>query len=151
MKKTIYKRFWFWLIIFTIIIIIIAASSNGGNANNILNDSTISDTAATQDSLNKDSSTVGERMALSSAKNYLRTMGFSKKGLIRQLEFEGYSTTEATYAVNNCGANWNEQAVRVAKNYLNTMGFSKQGLIDQLIFEGFTDDEATYGANNAYK
>ena len=78
-------------------------------------------------------------------------MGFSKKGLIRQLEFEGYSTTEATYAVNNCGANWNEQAVRVAKNYLNTMGFSKQGLIDQLIFEGFTDDEATYGANNAYK
>ncbi len=95
--------------------------------------------------------TTGERMALSSAKNYLRTMGFSKKGLIDQLEFEGYSTEEATYAVNNCGANWKEQAVRVAKNYLNTMSFSKQGLIDQLEFEGFTSEEASYGAEQAYK
>ena len=94
---------------------------------------------------------MGERNALNAAKNYLRTMGFSKKGLISQLEFEGYTTAEATYAVNNCGADWNEQAVRVAKNYLNTMSFSKKGLIDQLIFEGFTNSEAEYGANEAYK
>ena len=98
-----------------------------------------------------DGATMGERMALSSAKNYLRTMGFSKKGLINQLEFEGYSTEEATYAVNNCGANWKEQAVRVAKNYLNVMSFSKQGLIEQLEFEGFTSEEAYYGAEQAYK
>ena len=94
---------------------------------------------------------MGERMALSSAKNYLRTMGFSKKGLIKQLEFEGYSTEEATFAVNNCGANWKEQAVRVAKNYLNTMSFSKQGLIEQLEFEGFTSEEAAYGVAQVYK
>ena len=98
-----------------------------------------------------DGTTMGERMALSSAKNYLRTMGFSKKGLIKQLEFEGYSTEEATYAVNNCGADWKEQAVRVAKDYLNTMSFSKQGLIDQLEFEGFTSEEAAYGAEQAYQ
>lgn len=98
-----------------------------------------------------DNATMGEKMALSSAKNYLRTMGFSKKGLIEQLEFEGYTTSEATYAVNHCGANWKEQAVRVAKNYLKTMSFSKQGLIEQLEFEGFTSAEATYGAEQAYK
>ena len=90
-------------------------------------------------------------MALAAAKNYLKTMGFSKAGLIDQLEFEGYTAAEATYAVNNCGANWKEQAERVAKNYLKTMAFSKQGLIDQLEYEGFTSEEAAYGAEQAYK
>ena len=94
---------------------------------------------------------MGEKMALESAKNYLQAMGFSRKGLIKQLEFEGYTTNEATYAVNNCGANWKEQAVRVAKNYLNTMPFSREGLIEQLEFEGFTNEEAVYGVNIAYK
>ena len=78
-------------------------------------------------------------------------MGFSKQGLIDQLEFEGYTNSEAVYAVNNCGANWKEQAVRVAKNYLNTMPFSKAELIDQLEFEGFTYAEASYGVEQAYK
>ena len=112
---------------------------------------TTNNNSSQNSSSENDGTTMGERMALSSAKNYLRTMGFSKKGLIKQLEFEGYSTEEATYAVNNCGANWKEQAVRVAKNYLNTMSFSKQGLINQLEFEGFTSEEASYGAEQAYK
>lgn len=106
---------------------------------------------ATADTQENDNVSMGQRMALESAKNYLRTMGFSKKGLISQLEFEGYTTSEATYAVNNCGANWKEQAVRVAKNYLNTMPFSRQELIDQLEFEGFTSEEAAYGVEIAYK
>ena len=106
---------------------------------------------ATADTQENNNVSMGQRMALESAKNYLRTMGFSKKGLISQLEFEGYTTSEATYAVNNCGANWKEQAVRVAKNYLNTMSFSRQGLIDQLEFEGFTSEEAAYGVEIAYK
>ena len=121
------------------------SSDSNNDASNSSNNS------SSQNSSENDGATMGERMALSSAKNYLRTMGFSKKGLIKQLEFEGYSTEEATYAVNNCGANWKEQAVRVAKNYLNTMPFSKQGLIEQLEFEGFTSEEATYGAEQAYK
>ncbi|MBQ9802366.1 MAG: Ltp family lipoprotein [Clostridia bacterium] len=98
-----------------------------------------------------DGTTMGERMALETAKNYLRTMGFSKQGLIEQLEFEGYTTSEATYAVEHCGANWKEQAVKVAKNYLSMMSFSKQGLIEQLEFEGFTEEEAAYGVEQAYK
>ncbi len=104
-----------------------------------------------QTNSSNETTTMGERMALASAKNYLRVMAFSKKGLISQLEFEGYTTEEATYAVNNCGANWKEQAVKCAKNYLNVMAFSKEALVDQLEFEGFTTEEAIYGVEQAYK
>lgn len=93
----------------------------------------------------EDKTTIGERNALKSAKNYLSMMAFSKSGLAKQLEFEGYSEDEAEYAVENCGADWNEQAALSAENYLDTMSFSKQGLIDQLMFEGFSKSQAEYG------
>ncbi len=100
---------------------------------------------------NSDETTLGQRNALRSAKNYLRTMPFSYSGLIKQLEFEGYKTEEATYAADNCGANWNEQAAKAAKNYLDIMSFSRQGLIEQLEFEGYTYEQAVYGVEaNGY-
>lgn len=146
LEQPIYKKPWFWVLIIVVVVAISAISS--GNSNST---STPGDGGSSPSSENNDNITMGEKMALASAKNYLRTMGFSKKGLINQLEFEGYTTEEATYAANNCGANWKEEAVRVAKNYLKTMSFSKQGLIDQLEFEGFTSEEAAYGVENAYK
>ncbi len=95
--------------------------------------------------------TIGERNALRSAKNYLNVMAFSYEGLKEQLEFEGYSETEATYAVDNCGANWFEQAKKKAKEYLDAMSFSKSGLITQLEFEKFTHEQAVYGVEaNGY-
>lgn len=66
-----------------------------------------------------DSVSTGKKNALESAKQYLNTMAFSYSGLIDQLEFEGYSTDEATYAADNCGANWKEQAVLAAMQYLD--------------------------------
>ena len=92
--------------------------------------------------------TSGQSNALKSAKNYLNVMAFSYTGLIEQLEYEGYTNAEAVYAVDNCGADWNQQALKSAKNYLNTMAFSYSGLIEQLEYEGFTNAQATYGANN---
>ena len=74
------------------------------------------------------------------------TMAFSYTGLIKQLEFEKFSNSEATYAADNCGADWNEQAAKKAKSYMNTMSFSRDGLIKQLEFEGFTKAQAEYGA-----
>ena len=94
--------------------------------------------------------TAGMRNALQSAKNYLSVMPFSYSGLIEQLEFEGYSNKEATYAADNCGADWFEQAVRSAKNYLDIMPFSRSGLIEQLEFEGYTYEQAAYGVDKAY-
>lgn len=92
----------------------------------------------------------GKRNALKSAKNYLSVMPFSYSGLVEQLEYEGYSNSEATYAADNCGADWYEQAVKSAKQYLDVMAFSRSGLIDQLEYEGYTHDQSIYGVDKAY-
>lgn len=95
--------------------------------------------------------TKGEKNALASAHSYLNAMAFSYTGLINQLKYEGYSSTEATFAADYCGANWNEQAAKCAKSYLNSMSFSRSGLIDQLEYDGFTHSQAVYGVNqNGY-
>lgn len=95
-------------------------------------------------------SSAGQRNALQSAKNYLATMPFSYKGLIEQLEYEGYSNSEATYAADNCGADWYEQAEKSAELYLQTMPFSRSDLIAQLEYEGFTHSQAVHGVDVAY-
>ena len=94
--------------------------------------------------------TSGQRNALKAAQNYLDFMPFSHSGLIEQLEFEGYTHAEATYAADNCGANWYEQAARAAKNYLDFMAFSRSSLIEQLEFDGYTHDQAVYGVDKVY-
>ena len=94
------------------------------------------------------SPTLGESNALSMAKTYLDTMPFSHDGLIKQLEYEGFSNDESTYAANNCGADWNEQAAKMAQQYLDTMSFSRSGLIEQLQHEGFTSEQAEYGVSS---
>lgn len=90
--------------------------------------------------------TMGQKNALNKAKSYLDFTAFSYSGLISQLEYEGFSTEDSTYAVDNCGADWNEQAAKKAKSYLDFSSFSREGLIDQLLYEGFTSDQAEYGA-----
>jgi len=95
--------------------------------------------------------TTGQKNALRKAKDYLRLMAFSHSGLVKQLEYEGFSSSEAIYGADNCGADWNEQAVKKAAEYLNMMAFSRSDLIRQLEHEGFTSSQATYGASqNGY-
>src|SRR5690554_944988 len=95
------------------------------------------DTSTSQDSTDNDE-TLSQQNAVNMAKNYLAFMPFSKSGLVDQLEFEGFSNDDATYAVNNIDVDWNEQAVLSAQNYLDFMSFSRSGLIEQLKFEGFS-------------
>ena len=90
--------------------------------------------------------TLGEKNALAKAKSYLSTMAFSYSGLKKQLEYEGFSSIEAAYGVDNCNANWDEQAAKKAKSYMDNMSFSRDSLIKQLKYEGFTDSQAEYGA-----
>lgn len=92
--------------------------------------------------------TVSQRNARRMASNYLRTMPFSRSGLIAQLEYEGFSTADATYAVTILSPDWNQQAAAKARQYLDLMPFSRSGLIAQLRYEGFIQDEAVYGANS---
>lgn len=91
--------------------------------------------------------TIGQTNALRKAASYLDYMAFSYSGLVDQLEYEGYSTEDATFAVDHCGADWNEQAAKKAQSYLDFMSFSRSGLIDQLLFEGFTQEQAEYGVS----
>lgn len=92
-----------------------------------------------------DKATIGEKNALSQALSYLRYTSFSYSGLVEQLEFEGYTHQETVYGVDNCGADWNEQAALKAQSYLDYSPFSREGLIEQLEFEGFTQEQAEYG------
>lgn len=92
--------------------------------------------------------TTGQKNALKQAKQYLKFTHFSYLGLVKQLEFEGYTHDEAIYAVDNCGADWNEQALKKALDYLDISPFSYSGLIEQLKFEDFTAEQATYAADN---
>lgn len=86
--------------------------------------------------------------ALDTALAYLSIMAFSESRLIEQLEYEGYSADNAEYAVENCGADWDEQAVRKAREYLDSpLSFSRSRLIEQLEYEGFTSEQATRAAD----
>ena len=89
--------------------------------------------------------TVSQSNAKKAAKNYLSFMAFSRTGLIKQLEFESYSTADATYGVDAQNADWNAQAAKSAKAYLKLMPFSRTSLIEQLVFEGYTQAQAEYG------
>ncbi|MGX1810985.1 Ltp family lipoprotein [Nocardia sp. NPDC055321] len=94
--------------------------------------------------------TSGQRNAIQSAQQYLDFSAFSRSGLIDQLEYEEFSTADATFAVDSLDVDWNEQAAKSAKQYLEYTSFSRSGLIDQLVYEGFTRAQAEYGANAAY-
>ena len=91
--------------------------------------------------------TVSQQQAVESAQGYLNYSYFSRSGLIDQLEYEGFSTADATYGVDAQNADWNAQAAGSAQDYLNYSYFSRSGLIDQLVYEGFTLEQATYGVN----
>ena len=120
-------------------------------SNNVLS-SEINQRPTTTTAASEQNIGIGHKNALRSANNYLQFMAFSYQGLIEQLEYEGYSTAEATYAADNCGADWYEQAAKKAKSYLNFMGFSKKRLVEQLEYDGFTHEQAVYGTEqNGYE
>ena len=83
--------------------------------------------------------------AIESARSYLDYTAFSRSGLIAQLEYEEYSTEDATAAVDSLDVDWNEQAALMAQDYLDYSSFSRGGLVEQLEFEGFTTEQAEYG------
>jgi SOS response regulatory protein OraA/RecX len=92
--------------------------------------------------------------ALKTAQRYLDSeyqTGFSKKGLKEQLEFEGFTSSEIQYALDNVKVDYNQQALKAAQKYLDSEyqnGFSKEELRKQLEFEGFTSSEIQYALNN---
>ena len=52
--------------------------------------------------------------------------------MIEQLEFEDFTSEQAIYGVDNCGADWYEQAVKKAKDYLDYTSFSYDVVIKKI-------------------
>ena len=78
----------------------------------------------------------------------------SRSGLIKQLEFEDFSRSEARWAVAHVRVSWYAEAVQAAKEYLRSGSFSRRGLIEQLespYGAGFTHSQAVYGVRKAYR
>lgn len=82
------------------------------------------------------------------AQEYLNVMPFSKKGLEKQLVYDGFPEEDAEYASENCLVDWDEQASIAASMYLDSMSFSRQELLKQLEFDGYTREQAEYGVTS---
>ena len=99
--------------------------------------------------------TLGEKNALRKAESYSTTMNMSKKGIYNQLtsSIEGFTKSEAQYAIDNIEADWNENALKKAELYSTTMSMSKKAIYNQLTssIEGFTKAEAQYAIDNLGK
>lgn len=96
------------------------------------------------DTESSDNATLGELNALRRAITYISGQSFSASRLKKQLKYEGYTDEEAQYGVDNCGADWNEEAAGRARLYLRSSAFSKQRLREQLEYEGFSESQIDY-------
>ncbi|MFG1931742.1 Ltp family lipoprotein [Mycobacterium sp. NPDC048908] len=129
-------------------------SNSGSNSSTSSNTGSIPSNRGVAPTTTKSGLTPGQDNAIAKAKSYLSFSGFSKQGLIHQLEYDQFSTSDAMFAVEHLevagGVDWNEQAVKKAKSYLSFSSFSLPGLVHQLEYDGFTPTQAQYGANMAY-
>ncbi len=96
--------------------------------------------------------------AFQSAKLYLETMAYSRRGLVDQLSSEfgsQFTIEQAEYGVASLETegivDWNEQAARAAQQYLDVMPYSRSELLEQLSSEygsKFTLEQAEYGVSS---
>lgn len=94
--------------------------------------------------------TTEQQQAVEKANDYLDFTNFSKKGLIKQLAYDGFSSRDATVAVNSMKVDYNVQATKKGVSYLQLTAFSKAGLVRQLKYDGFTNTQAKLGAEGAF-
>lgn len=86
--------------------------------------------------------TPGQCNASVKARDYLRIVPFSARGLVDQLVSDGFSAGDAEFAVADAGASWEEQAGKKADVYLSAVPFSRSGLTAQLVADGFDQAES---------
>ena len=98
--------------------------------------------------------TMGELNALKKAQSYSDNMHMSKKRLYEQLTSsygEGFTDSEAQYAIDHVQADWNYNALQKAKSYQSSMNMSKNRIYQQLTSsygENFTASEAQYAIDH---
>ncbi len=98
--------------------------------------------------------TTSELNALKKAQSYSDNMHMSKKRLYEQLTSsygEGFTASEAQYAIDHVQADWNYNALQKAKSYQSSMNMSKNRIYQQLTSpygENFTTSEAQYAIDH---
>lgn len=95
---------------------------------------------------------VEQESAIQKAESYLEHLpGWSREGLIGQVEYEGFPSDVAEFAVDYLDIDYMEQAELKAESYMeNVGGFSYDSLVDQLLFEKFTQEQAEHGADHIF-
>ena len=116
-----------------------------GDNNNITYETPDSDSGS-QSGSQTAAATENQQKALDKANEYVDTLPLSHDGLIKQLEYDGYTTDVATYAADNCSANWNKEAKEMAEQYMDSTTYTYKDMVQQLETEGFTKDQAKFGA-----
>jgi hypothetical protein len=102
--------------------------------------------------------TASQQQAVDAAQSYLSEgQGFSRQGLLQQLTSNngnGFSNTDAEFAISDLNPDWDQQAVDAAQSYLSEgQGFSQQGLLQQLTSSsgaGFTEAQAEHAINSLH-
>lgn len=94
----------------------------------------------TNDEIDALNATDLEKLATKKAVKSLTYSSYSKKELESSLEGESYNAATIKFAIEHCGADWDEQAKLEAYEILGAGGDSKEELISLLVFRGF--DEA---------
>jgi hypothetical protein len=93
-----------------------------------------------------------QHQAVEAAEQYLQMGGFSRLGLIQQLDSSsgnGFPESVAKFAVRHVKVNWDRQAAEAAKGYMQQGGFSYSSMVQQLdspYGNDFTYRQAVYGA-----
>lgn len=116
-----------------------------GDNNNITYETPDSDSGS-QSGSQTAAATENQQKALDKANEYVDTLPLSRDGLIKQLEYDGYTTDVATYAADNCSANWNKEAKEMAEQYMDSTTYTYKDMVQQLETEGFTKEQAKFGA-----
>lgn len=72
---------------------------------------------------------------------------YSYIGMKKYLEDVGFSTDEALYGADNCGADWNEQVVEKLEYYIDFFDeMTREEMLQALADDGFTDEQIAYAA-----
>ena len=116
-----------------------------GDNNNITYETPDSDSGS-QSGSQTAAATENQQKALDKANEYVDTLPLSHDGLIKQLEYDGYTTDVATYAADNCSVNWNKEAKEMAEQYMDSTTYTYKEMVQQLEAEGFTKEQAKFGA-----
>ena len=124
---------------------VLAALNPSDSFTNTSSDTPSSQSSSTPAPTEESNLSVSQDNAVRKALNYLDSSAFSRESLIEQLEYEGFTKSDATFGVDYINVDWMEQAALKAQDYLDTSPFSRQGLIDQLLYEGFTQEQAAFG------